>query len=552
MAEASISVDRDQFSCPVCLDLLQDPVTTLCGHNFCKLCINHFWDQEAQRKVFSCPQCRETFTPRPVLQKNNMLAEMVEKLQKTKLQAASSAHSDVRPGDVECDSCLGRKRKAVNSCLVCRTSFCEDHLQPHYESQAFKKHKLVEACADFQAKTCSEHNKAIEIFCRTDQSFICYLCAMDKHRQHNTVSTIAERTEKQNELMREQMKSQQRSEEKKKKVQELKQTVDNIKINSQAAVDDSEKIFTELISYLKKKRSKMTEIIRAQEKAQLSGVEELMKQLEQEIADLNRRVIELQQLSNTDDHVHFLQSFPSFCVSPGHDDSPSITVNQHLLYDEVKKSLLDLKKRVKKICVKEFNKFKQKAAAVTPSEPKSREDFLKHSHYLMLDPNTAYCKLLLSEKNRTVTCSGIDQRYSDHPERFDYWCQVLSKERVWGRCYWEVERSGNDVYIAVAYKEISRKGGSIECVFGRNSQSWSLQCSSSSFYFWHNNIETELQGPVSSRIGVYVDYNAGTLSFYSVSDTMRLLHKVHTTFTQPLYAGFYTFYNSTVKLCDTK
>ncbi|KAI5099339.1 finTRIM family, member 14 [Silurus meridionalis] len=442
-----------------------------------------------------------------------MLAEMVEKLQKTKLQAASSAHSDVRPGDVECDSCLGRKRKAVNSCLVCRTSFCEDHLQPHYESQAFKKHKLVEACADFQAKTCSEHNKAIEIFCRTDQSFICYLCAMDKHRQHDTVSTIAERTEKQNELMTEQMKSQQRSEEKKKKVQELKQTVDNIK----------------------KKRSKMTAIIRAQEKAQLSGVEELMKQLEQEIADLNRRVIELQQLSNTDDHVHFLQSFPSFCVSPGHDDSPSITVNQHLSYDEVKKSLLDLKKRVKKICVKEFNKFKQ-----------------KDSHYLMLDPNTAYCKLLLSEKNRTVTCSGIDQRYSDHPERFDYWFQVLSKERVWGRCYWEVERSGNDVYIAVAYKEISRKGGSIECVFGRNSQSWSLQCSSSSFYFWHNNIETELQGPVSSRIGVYVDYNAGTLSFYSVSDTMRLLHKVHTTFTQPLYAGFYTFYNSTVKLCDTK
>ncbi|KAI5609883.1 tripartite motif-containing protein 16-like, partial [Silurus asotus] len=159
--------------------------------------------------------------------------------------------------------------------------------------------------------------------------------------------------------------------------------------------------------------------------------------------------------------------------------------------------------------------------------------------YLTLDPNTAHPQLILSEKNRVVGCSDTKQRYTDHPERFDYWPQVLCKESVCGRCYWEVEWSGDGVDISVSYKEISRKGQGDECVFGRNSQSWSMVCSSSSsVYFWHNNIKTALRGPASSRIGVYVDHSAGTLSFYSVSDTMRLLHRVQTTFTQPLYALF--------------
>ncbi|XP_058246925.1 tripartite motif-containing protein 16-like [Hemibagrus wyckioides] len=552
MAEASISVDQDQFICPVCLDLLKDPVTIPCGHSFCKVCINGCWDQEDQSGVYSCPQCRDTFTPRPVLRRNNMLAEVVEKLKKkTEVQAASPAHCYTGPGDVECDFCTGRKHKAVKSCLMCLASFCETHLKPHYEVPALKKHKLGKACGNPQEQICSEHDKVLEIYCRTDQSFICYLCTMDKHKSHNTVSVKAYRTEKESELKEEQMKFQQRIQEKQKKVQELKQTVNTIKISAQTAVDDSETIFTEMISSMEKKRSEVTELIRAQEKAELSRAERLLEQLEQEIADLQRRVTEMEQPSHTHDHIHFLQEIKTFvsgCRSPPTDrpnfqsdlcdDSSCITVN-HLSFDGMRKSLSSLKKRLMDIFQEEFIKIPEhvEEVQILPSEPKRREEFLKYFCDLTLDPNTTHPHLILSEKNRVVRYSKRKQQYSDHPERFDSWFQVLSKESVCGRCYWEVEWSGvADVSISLSYKDIRRKGQGIECVFGRNNQSWSLRCSSSSLTFHHNNIKTDLRVPSSSRIGVYVDHSAGTLSFYSVSDTMKLLHRVHTTFTKPLFS----------------
>ncbi len=156
--------------------------------------------------------------------------------------------------------------------------------------------------------------------------------------------------------------------------------------------------------------------------------------------------------------------------------------------------------------------------------------------------------LHLSDRNRVITVTNTDQPYPDHPDRFDH-LQVLCRESVCGRCYWELEWSGY-VYISVSYKSISRKGDGNECVFGRNDQSWSLICFPSSYSFSHNNIQTDLSvKPISSRIGVFVDHGAGTLSFYSVSDTMSLIHTVQTTFTQALYPGFGFGSGSSVKLC---
>ncbi|XP_072567742.1 E3 ubiquitin/ISG15 ligase TRIM25-like [Paramormyrops kingsleyae] len=307
MAEASSALDPNQFSCPVCLDQLKDPVTTACGHSYCMSCIKSCWDQEDYLGVYSCPQCRQTFIPRPVLGRNTILAEVVEKLKQTGLQAATPADHYAGPGDVECDFCTGRKHKAVKSCLVCLASYCETHLQPHYESPAFKKHKLTDTTGRLQDKVCSHHDRPLEVYCRTDQQCICLLCVMDEHRGHDTVSAAARTTEIKKQICETQKEFQQRIQMREKELQELREAVASITRSAQSAVEDSERIFTEMIRSIERRCSEVTQLIRDQEKAAVSQAEGDMKRLKQDIDELKRRHSELEQLSHTEDHIHFLQ-----------------------------------------------------------------------------------------------------------------------------------------------------------------------------------------------------------------------------------------------------
>ncbi|KAK9960240.1 hypothetical protein ABG768_010315 [Culter alburnus] len=180
----------------------------------------------------------------------------------------------------------------------------------------------------------------------------------------------------------------------------------------------------------------------------------------------------------------------------------------------------------------------------------------KYACDLTLDLNTVNIHLALSERNRKVTYVSENQPYPDHPERFDgYNPQVLCRESLTGRCYWEAEWSGW-VHISVTYKGISRKGWSDDCWFGYNEKSWSLNCFNDRFTVRHNNKSTEISAPshLSNRVGVFLNWSAGTLSFYSVSDTHTLthLHTLHSTFTEPLYAGFRVYPDSSVSLCEIK
>nr|XP_055059257.1 E3 ubiquitin/ISG15 ligase TRIM25-like [Misgurnus anguillicaudatus] len=535
MAEASVSLAQDQFSCSICLDLLKDPVTINCGHSYCMSCITDCWDQ---KRDYSCPQCRQTFTTRPVLGKNTMLAEVVEKLKKTKLQAAPPDHCYAEPGDVECDVCTERKHKAVKSCLVCLNSYCQNHLEQHENLFKGKKHNLIDATGRLQQMICPQHDKVLEIYCRTDQLCICYLCMVDEHNNHETVSAAAERTEKQKQLQKQ---YQERIQESQKKLQELKDAVETHKRSAQTAVDDTERIFTQLIQAIEKRRSEVTHLIRDQEKATVSRAEGLLKRLEQEIDDLRRRDAELLHI---DDHIYFLQSFQSLSVPPGSTDTLNITVSSLLSIDDVGKSVSHLREKLE-----DFRKEIEKISDRVSPEPKTRMQFLQYCHHITADPNTAHKRLCLSDGNRVITVTDTIQPYLNHPDRFDQYLQVLCNESVSGRCYWEVEWSGN-VRISVSYKSISRKGESNECLFGFNDQSWCLWCSDVEYTFWHNKVSNKL--PVlskSSRIGVYVDHSAGTLSFYSITSTMTLIHRVKTTFTKPLYPGFVVISKS-VKLCN--
>nr|CAP08941.1 fish virus induced TRIM protein [Oncorhynchus mykiss] len=544
MAQQGVLLDQDQFCCSVCLDLLKEPVAIPCGHSYCRSCIEGCWDQDVLKGVYSCPQCRQTFTPRPNLRKNNMLAGVVEKLKKTGLQAAPPpALCYAGPVDVACDFCTGtRKQKALMSCLVCLASYCETHLQSHYESPAFKKHKLVKATAQLQEKICSHHDKLLEVYCRTDQQCICYQCLMDEHKGHDTVSAAAERTEKQRKLRMSQQKVQQRFQEREKELKELQQAVESFKSSAQAAVEDCDQIFTKLIRSIERRSSEVKELIRAQEKAQVSQAEGLLEQLKQEIAELRKRSTELEQLSHTEDHIHFLQSYQSLSSISVSSDLPSIVVHPLQYFGDVSKTVSELREKLEDFLKGEWNKISTTVNivdVVLPPEPKTREQFLQYSCQLTLDPNTAHTHLSLSEGKRKVTYTGQVHPYPDHPDRFTNDEQVLCREGLSGRCYWEVKWSGEDVDIAVSYKNISRTETGNDGAFGYNNKSWSLQCYRGSYYFRHNNVKTKVSGRQSSRVGVYLDHKAGTLSFYSVSDTMTLLYRVQTTFTQPLYPGFW-------------
>ncbi|KAI7792866.1 finTRIM family, partial [Triplophysa rosa] len=546
---AEVNIPQDRFICSVCLDLLKDPVTIPCGHSYCISCITNYWNQDDQRRNYSCPQCRQTFTSRPALNKNVMIAEMVEEL-KTRLQTVSD-QCYAGPEDVKCDVCTERKYKAVKSCLECLNSYCENHLQQHENLFKDRRHHLMDPTTKLYEMICSKHNKHLEIYCPTDQELMCYLCTMDEHKNLYTVTAVAEKTEKLRVLGETQRNVKQRIQEREKKLQELRDAVNSYQRSAQTAVEDSERIFTELIRSIERSRSEVTQLIRDQEKTAVSPAEGVLKRLEQEIDDLRRRDTELEQLLHTDNHIHFLKSFKCLSAPPESTVSHDITVSSLVSFDDVRKSVCQLKEKLEDFCREEIEKISGGVSYITffSDEPNNREEFLQYFRQFTLDLNTVNKYIRLSDGKTAATYTDPTvQQYPDHPDRFERWRQVLCSESVCGRCYWEVEWNGR-VDISVSYKSISRKGGGDNCVFGFNDQSWLLYCTEFKCSFWHKNKRTDL--PVvsfSCRIGVYVDHRAGILSFYSVSDTITLIHRVQTTFTQPLYPGFTINKGSTVKV----
>ncbi|XP_026110578.1 E3 ubiquitin/ISG15 ligase TRIM25-like [Carassius auratus] len=350
MAETRVS--QEEFLCAVCLDLLKDPVTTSCGHSYCKICITDCWDQEDQKRVYSCPQCRQTFSPRPALSRNTMLAEVVEKLKKTRLSDDCYAGA----GDVQCDVCTGRKYRAVKSCLMCLNSYCQNHLQQHESFFRGKRHNLTEATGRLQEMICQKHEKILEVFCRTDQKCICVLCTVTEHKNHDIVSAADQRTEKQKQLKETQKTLQQRIQQREKDLQQLRETVESHKRSAQTAVEDSERIFTELIRSIERSRSELIRLIRDQEKTAVSRAEERLERLEQEINDLRRRDAELEQLSHTQDHIQFLQSFQSLSAPPESTDVNDDLFSSLFSSDDLRESVHQLRDKLEDFCKEQLKK----------------------------------------------------------------------------------------------------------------------------------------------------------------------------------------------------
>ncbi len=173
----------EELQCSICMDLFTDPVSTPCGHNFCKSCLNQCWDNS---QTYNCPACRTTFGKRPDLKINTALRQVVQ-LFKEK--------SGLSKSEVLCDICDDIKMRALKMSLVCQSSYCETHLEPHQRVAHLKKHKLIDP-ENLERYICQTHGKPLELFCRDDQTCVCLLCGMKDHKNHNTVAVEEESGER--------------------------------------------------------------------------------------------------------------------------------------------------------------------------------------------------------------------------------------------------------------------------------------------------------------------------------------------------------------------
>ncbi|CAL8358248.1 unnamed protein product [Boreogadus saida] len=220
MACANTSWSEENFSCSICLDVFSSPVTTACGHNFCRTCITKFWDGQVQYK---CPVCNKLFNTRPDLQVNTFLSELAAQIRRT---VRVKEQPCVEPAEVPCDVCTGTQPKAVKSCLVCLISYCQTHLEPHHRVAGLKKHRLVEPMDRLEDRMCKKHNRLLELFCQTEQVCVCLLCTVTDHNSHPVVPLKEEYEVKTAQLGKTVTDVPQKIQERKQKIKEIKDTVE--------------------------------------------------------------------------------------------------------------------------------------------------------------------------------------------------------------------------------------------------------------------------------------------------------------------------------------
>lgn len=541
MACKGVQLDWEIVSCPICLDVLTEPVTVPCGHNYCKDCINAYWDTERDEQAYGCPQCRRAFTPRPDLLKNTTLAAVVEELKKAGQQAAPAERRRAGSGDVACDVCM--TLQAVKSCLVCLVSFCEKHLQPHRQMAPLMEHKLVAPCHNLQENACLRHGEVKTVFCRTDQLCICPRCCAESHKGHDTVSAAAERRDRQRKLAVRQLEIQFRIRDRKEDATVLQQRAEAIDRSAHKAVKDGHQILTQVIHFLENQRCEVEKQVRSRQEAEASWVREAEQELDREVTELRSREDELRRILDTEDDNQFLQRSASLSPLRPARSPPRFSEGSQSYFEDMIAALSQSTSTLQKAFSKKIERISQKRSetdSLAPqSEPLSRADFLKYSCKVTLDADTAHTQLHLSAGNTTATVTSQSINYPSHPGRFTQCCQVLAKASMTGRCYWEVKWEGPAVYIAVAHADVKRDGGWTQSGFGSTKNSWALYCDNATYIFCHNRRTTPVPGPLSSTLGVYLDHSAGVLSFCSITNkTTTVLFKIHTRFTQPLYAGF--------------
>ncbi|XP_046706746.1 nuclear factor 7, brain-like isoform X3 [Silurus meridionalis] len=508
MASSSSALCEDQLECSICLDVFTDPVSTPCGHNFCMICLKEYWDSSPHCQ---CPLCKEKFSNRPDLRVNKFISALAAPFKKSIQVKSSRAAEKPTRSQVLCEICCEKKCVAVKSCLICMASYCKTHLEPHDRVSLLKKHKLIDPVENLEDYICQKYERPLELFCREDQTCVCQFCT-EGDKSHNTVPIEEESVEKKNELVKTQAEVQQKIQERLKKIEEIKHSVEVNKKNTKKEKADAVKMFSALICCIERSQAELLKVMEEKQKAAERQAKEIIKDLEQEFSELKRRNTDLEQLIHTEDHLHLLQIYPSLCSSPHTQDWTSITITSQLSVDTLRRALAQLQE--------------------TLSQEMQKID---ETVDVTLDPDTAHPYLILSDDGKQVTCGDIEQNLPDNPDRFYYCVCVLGKKGFSsGRFYYEVQVKGKTEWdLGVARESITRKGEIIArpedgcwCVWLRNKTEYNV-CDAPPVSLSLKN--------VPQKVGVFVDYEEGLVSFYDVDAKSHIYSFSAQTFTEKLY-----------------
>ncbi|XP_072543291.1 E3 ubiquitin-protein ligase TRIM39-like [Salminus brasiliensis] len=523
MASSSSVLSEDQLLCSICLDVFTDPVSTACGHNFCMVCLRECWDSSSHCQ---CPVCKREFLQRPELSVNMFISGLAAQF-KSSVQVKSSRAPEKRPSKpkkVLCVYCSEEKLEAVKSCLDCGLSYCNTHLMPHQTVAKLKKHKLMDPVENLEDYICQKHERPLELFCRDDQTCVCQFCTETDHKTHSTVPIKEESGEKKTQLEKTQAEVQQMIQERLEKIEEIRLSVEINKKSTEKERADSVEVFRALLRCIERSQAELLEVMEEKQKAAERQAEEFIKELEQEITELKRRDTELEQLSHTEDHLHLLQIYPSLCRPPHTKNWTDVSVDPHLSVESLRRALSqlqgDLSEEMEKVPEIKLRRIQQHAVDVT------------------LDPDTAHPELLLSDDGKQVTCGDKRQNVPDHPERFNRCVCVLGKEGFSsGRFYYEVQVRGKTQWLLGVTRESSNRKGQITP--SPEDGYWTLLLRNETQYRAAASPSVPLslkQAP--QKVGVFVDYEEGLVSFYDVETRSHIYSFTGKSFTEKLYPFF--------------
>lgn len=530
MATAGSVLSEEQLLCPICLDLFNQPVSTPCGHNFCRDCIQGYWQSA---NVSQCPMCKQKFYRRPELKVNTFIAEVASQFKKSlekrdENEASSVDQYSGRKGEVSCDVCVGKRVKALKSCLDCLASFCETHLEPHHVLGTFKKHHLINPMMNMQDRVCQKHEKLMDRFCNTDQTYVCQICMKKDHKAHHTVPIEDESRDRRAQIGKINAETEEMIHGRLQKIGEIDQTVRLSRGNTEREIEESLQVFNKLLHFVQRGKAEVVEVIGAKQRQVESKASGLIRELEQEVDELRRRHAELEQLACAEDDLYLLQSFPAFSTLPATKDWSGTRVDSVVYVGTVRRAVRrvacqleeTVKAEVKRLCETECQRAQECAVDVT------------------LDPDTAHPKLVLSQNRTQVYHGDVALSHPDKPERFYPGVSVLGKEGFSsGRFYYEVQVKGKTEWdIGVGLESVNRKGKNI---VNPERGYWSLGMRQDKSYWALSS--TPICVPLvekPQRVGVYVDLECGQVSFYNVDSASHIYSFTGCSFNQRLFPYF--------------